>query len=408
MSIDSKRISRDIEAIAGFSEVPSTVGYSRPTFTKAWANARDYVITEAEKIGCGVRIDAAANVHLRPKSLPEDKKVWLSGSHIDSVPTGGKFDGVMGIVSPLEVLRVHPNAPLELILFAEEEGSTFNLGMLGSRAWAGTLSGDEMGKLKNKAGVDPLTAGKPYGLNPAKLVSDRLDPARYLGLIEIHAEQGLSMWKNDIRVAVVTAINGRRQYSVTLKGQPNHAGSTKMADRADALTCAAEIIVDLEDLARGLDEELGHTVITVGQLLIKPNAINVIPGEVTLTIDFRARTAAMLEKGHSRIENVIAEAVGRRNITATVRQTESLPAEPMDAAICERLRRAATKLGVTNFPDVASGALHDSAILAPLLPTAMLFVASEDGISHNPAEFSRIEDIALATQILAETVTEGA
>ncbi len=408
MKIDPHRISRDIEAIAGFSEVAPSIGYSRPTFTPAWAGARDYVIAEAQKIGCSIRIDAAANVHLRPKSLPADKKVWLSGSHIDSVPTGGKFDGVMGIVAPLEVLRVHPNAPLELIIFAEEEGSTFNLGMLGSRAWAGTLSADELVKLKNKAGVDPLTAGRPHGLDPANLASDRLDRSRYRGLIEIHAEQGLSMWKNDIRVAVVTAINGRRQYSVTLKGQPNHAGSTKMADRADALTCAAEIMVDLEDLARGLDEELDHTVITVGQLLIKPNAINVIPGEVTFTIDFRARTAAMLGKGHGRIENVIAEAVGRRKIAATVKQTESLPAEPMDAAICDGLRQAAMKLGVTSFPDVASGALHDSAILAPLLPTAMLFVASEDGISHNPAEFSRIEDIALATQILAEVVTEGA
>ncbi len=408
MAISANRILSDIEAIAGFSEVAPSIGYSRPTFTKAWAAARDYVIAEAEKVGCSARIDAAANVHLRPKSLPADNKVWLSGSHIDSVPTGGKYDGVMGIVAPLEVLRVHPNAPLELIIFAEEEGSTFNLGMLGSRAWAGTLSADEMAKLKNKAGVDPLTAGKPYGLDPTRFDVDKLAPDRYLGLIEIHAEQGISMWKNDIRVAVVTAINGRRQYAVTLTGQPNHAGSTKMVDRADALTCAAEIIVDLEDLARGLDMELDHTVITVGQLTVKPNAINVIPGEASFTIDFRARSGTMLEKGEERIKAVIAEATGRRNVAAKLVATESLPAEPLDHSICDRLRRAAKKLGVAKFPDVASGALHDSAILAPLLPTAMLFVASEDGISHNPAEFSRIEDIALATEILAAVVTEGA
>jgi hydantoinase/carbamoylase family amidase len=408
MPINADRIAKDIDAIAGFSEVDPSIGYSRPTFGKAWAAARDYVIGEAEKIGCGVRIDAAANVHLRPKSLPMDQPVWLSGSHIDSVPTGGKYDGVMGVVCPLEVLRVHPNARLELIVFAEEEGSTFNLGMLGSRAWAGTLSAEEMSKLTNKHGVDPITAGRAYGLDPARLATDRIDPAQYLGLIEIHAEQGLAMWNHDVPVAVVTAINGRRQFALTLTGQPNHAGSTKMADRADALACAAEIVLDLEDLAHGLDRELDHTVITVGQIITRPNAINVIPGEVALTIDFRARSGAMLDKGHERIKRIIEEAAGRRKIAAKLVPTESLPAQPLDAGVCDRLRRAAKTLGVKNFPDAASGALHDSAILAPLLPTAMLFVASKDGISHNPAEFSRIEDIALATQILAAAVMEDA
>jgi len=407
MRIDAERISRDIEAIAAFSEVPATVGYSRPTFTPAWAAARDYVIAEAKKAGCRVWIDAAANVHARPASIGDDAKVWLSGSHIDSVPTGGKYDGVMGIVAPLEVLRVHPNAPLELIIFAEEEGSTFNLGMLGSRAWAGTLSAEELSKLKNKAGMDPLTAGKPYGLEPDKLAADRFAPSKYLGLIEIHAEQGLAMWKNNIPVAVVTAINGRKQYSITLTGQPNHAGSTKMADRNDALTCASEIIIDLEDLGHALDAESDHTVITVGQLNVNPNSINVIPSRVVFTIDFRARTGAVLDKGDTRIKNIINEAAGRRGITAQLVMTESLPEVPMNADLIERIRRAAKTIGVDPLPVAASGALHDSAILAPLLPTVMLFVASEDGISHNPAEFSRIEDIATATEILAAAVTEA-
>ncbi|CAN5423931.1 allantoate amidohydrolase [soil metagenome] len=407
MRINAERIFCDIEAIASFSEVPASIGYSRPTFTPAWAAARDYVIAEAKKIGCRVWIDAAGNVHARPAAIPDSQKVWLSGSHIDSVPTGGKFDGVLGIVAPLEVLRVHPNAPLELIIFAEEEGSTFNLGMLGSRAWAGTLSADQLAKLKNKAGVDPVTAGKPYGLDPVRLADDRLDSSRYLGLIEIHAEQGLSMWKNNVPVAVVTAINGRKQYSITLTGEPNHAGSTKMADRTDALACAAEIMVDLEDLGRSLDAESDHTVITVGQLSVAPNAINVIPSRVIFTIDFRARTGAVLEKGDARIKNIINEAAGRREIAANVVITESLPAEPMNAELIERLRRAAKLIGVDPLPVAASGALHDSAILAPLMPTVMIFVASKDGISHNPAEFSRIEDIATATEILAAAVMEA-
>jgi hydantoinase/carbamoylase family amidase len=278
--------------------------------------------------------------------------------------------------------------------------------MLGSRTWAGTLAVEDLKKLKNRDGIDPITAGQAYGFDPAK--GEKLDPSKYHGFIELHAEQGVSMWKNQQPVAIVTAINGRRQYAVTVTGQPNHAGSTKMNDRADALATAAEIVLDLETLGQELDAELDHTVITVGQLTVKPNSINVIPGEVTFTIDFRARSNSMLSRGEERIMAVIHEATGRRtDIGVTVKMTESLPAEPMNQMVCDRLRAAAEKLGVRGIPVAASGALHDAAILAPLLPTAMLFVASKDGISHNPAEFSRIEDITLATRILTEAVKEA-
>ena len=141
MPINPKRISQDIETIAGFNESKPAVGFSRPTFSAAWKNARDYVIAEAEKAGCKTRIDAYGNVHARPKVLDWNGNIWLSGSHIDSVPTGGKFDGVAGVVCPLEVLRSANEAgqtlPLELIVFAEEEGTTFGLGMIGSRLWTG-------------------------------------------------------------------------------------------------------------------------------------------------------------------------------------------------------------------------------------------------------------------------------
>ncbi len=133
--INASRIAADIEAIASWSEVPPSIGYSRPTFSPEWVAARDYVIEQAIAAGCHFRIDASGNVHLRPRARSWDEPLWLSGSHIDSVPTGGKYDGVVGVVAPLEVLRAVPNAALELIIFAEEEGTTFNLGMLGSRAW---------------------------------------------------------------------------------------------------------------------------------------------------------------------------------------------------------------------------------------------------------------------------------
>jgi hydantoinase/carbamoylase family amidase len=404
--ISAERLERDIEVIARLSEWGETsaeVGYSRPTFSEAWGKARDYVMEEARRAGCRVRVDTAGNVHARPEKWGWEERLWLSGSHIDSVPTGGKFDGVVGVVAALEVLRAMPGVRMEMIIFAEEEGTTFGLGMLGSRAWAGTLLGEELGKLRNKDGKSPLEVGPRWGLTVERFGAEQLVPDQYKGLIELHVEQGVAMWDSGIPVAVVTAINGRRQYACTLMGTANHAGSTKMGDRADALAGAAEIINDLEALGLSLHQAVDHTVITVGRLEVVPNAVNVIAGRVAFTIDFRARTQEMLDKGDKEIRQLIAETADRRKLRCELMQTDLLPAVPMDAGVCDQLKQAAAKVGVA-LPEVTSGALHDAAVLAPLLPTAMLFIASRDGISHNPAESSRIEDVALATRILAEAV----
>lgn len=408
MMIQSGRIARDIEQISACSEAAADVGHSRPTFSEAWAKARAYVMEQLAAAECQTRIDAAGNLHARPAGLGWDVPAFLSGSHIDSVPTGGKYDGVVGVVCPLEILRAAHEAqttvPLELIVFAEEEGTTFNLGMLGSRAWTGSLSAQQLAALKNRHGQSYLEAGAAHGVDAARLAGDRFSPAPYRGLIEVHVEQGLALWTGNIPVALVTAINGRRQFAVTITGQPNHAGSTKMAHRQDALAAAAEMIAALELLAHNLDKQLDHTVITVGRLTVEPNALNVIAGAVHFFIDLRARSDAMLAEADDALRERIAHIAHRRRVSAAIARTESLPAMPMDAELCDRLRAAAKALKVP-LPDAASGALHDAAILAPLLPTAMLFIASKDGISHNPAEFSRLEDIALAARILAEAVS---
>lgn len=289
MTIDPDRILTDLEAIATFSESPATVGHSRPTFSVPWAQSRDYVIDQAKRAGCKSRIDAAGNVHIRPESIPWDAKVWLSGSHIDSVPTGGKYDGVVGIVVPLEVLRAahesgRNDLPLEVIIFAEEEGTTFGLGMIGSRLWTGAATPASVAKFKNRNGNDFIEAGAPFGVKPDRLEVERLKSGDYLGLIEVHVEQGPAMWEENVAAAVVTAIAGRKQFKVTVRGEPNHAGSTPMNYRADALVAAAKIVVGVEQLANELG---GGTVATVGRLDCEPNAINVIPGAVRLTSTLR-------------------------------------------------------------------------------------------------------------------------
>jgi hydantoinase/carbamoylase family amidase len=405
MPINPTRLQSDLDIISRLTHTPGA-GASRPTFSTAWRAACDYVVKQAEGAGCKVRVDAAGNTHIRPAAVGWDAKVWMSGSHVDSVPHGGDFDGVVGVVAPLEVLRAahedgHADLPLELVIFAEEEGTTFGLGMLGSRTWAGTLDADTLATIRNDAGQNYFEAGQPHGVDRSQLELQRLRLNAYHGLIELHIEQGPAMWNRDQRVALVTHINGRRQYLVTLRGTANHAGSTSMADRRDALVGAAAVIQELEKLATHLSPQ---AVATVGRIRCEPNAVNVIAERVEFTIDFRAPHDATLADGDAQIHRMIADFAARRDLEHMLEQTEALPAVEMSTEVCEALRSAAKALGMPPLVETVSGALHDSAILAPLVPTAMLFVASRDGISHNPAEFSRLEDIAAATSVLYQAV----
>jgi hydantoinase/carbamoylase family amidase len=316
------------------------------------------------------------------------------------VPTGGKYDGVAGIVAPLEILRAaredaRPVA-LELIIFAEEEGTTFGLGMLGSRAWVGEMSADDLAKVRNTSGQNYLEAGRDHGVRPDDLTRERFNRSPYIGLVEIHIEQGPDLWNAKSPLAIVSSIAGRRQYRVAFHGVANHAGATSMRTRKDALAAAAPIIIQVEAMAKDLSPQ---TVATVGRLDCEPNAINVIPARVDFTIDLRSPDNALLAEGHERITKYVTQSAERRDIQFELVMTEDQPAMPLDQAICGRLKRAAGDVLMT-----VSGALHDAAILAPHMPTAMIFVASKDGISHNPAEFSRVEDIAAAAKLLRDAI----
>jgi allantoate deiminase len=403
MAISADRIRADIDAIATFTDTPQR-GTDRPTFSPAWRTARDYIARHAKEAGCKVRIDAAGNLHARHKDIPWEEPVWLSGSHIDSVPNGGNFDGVAGVVIPLEILRTpREPIPLELIVFAEEEGTTFGLGMLGSRAWTGDLVARQLEQVRNAQGLNYIEAGVDFDVRPSMFMEDKFDPRRYFGLIEAHIEQGPGMWKRDQRLAIVTAIAGRRQYKVTIRGEANHAGSTSMADRKDALVAAATIVLQLEGTANGIGE---NTVATVGRIHVKPDAINVIPAEASFTIDFRSPSNEVLRDGDERIRRLIAQTCDRRGLSHTIEATESAPAVEMNLHLCDRLKQSAARLNIT-APPAVSGALHDAAVIAPHLPTAMVFVPSKDGVSHNPAEFSRVEDLALAAEVIAGVVSEA-
>ncbi|HEY9055335.1 MAG TPA: M20 family metallo-hydrolase [Rectinemataceae bacterium] len=392
----------DIETIAGWTETDPVAGYNRPTFSPSWKAARDYVAAQASSLGCSVRTDPAGNLHARPAGLSWDEPAWLCGSHIDTVPSGGKYDGVVGVVIALELLRVLPGTPLELVVFAEEEGTTFGIAMLGSRAWAGTLPAARIAELKNRDGKDYQSAGAAFGVDLGRVSpgSFGFPLERYRGMVEVHVEQGSGLWKKGLPVAVVTTVNGRRQYSGGFSGLANHAGSTAMQDRRDALAGAAEFVLGLEALGNELDARRPGSVLTTGALTVTPNAVNVIPGRADFMLDFRSPSNEILASGDLSIRRLLCSIGEKRSLETRIDCFENLPSIPFDPGLCSSLRAAGARLGIP-LPDASSGALHDSAILAPFLPAAMLFVASEDGISHNPAEFSRPEDIAAAARIVA-------
>jgi allantoate deiminase len=407
MPISSERLANDVKSIATATETPGN-GASRPTFSDAWAKAVEYVVDAARRCGCSVFTDAGGNVHLRPSVHEQASSVWLSGSHLDTVPHGGDFDGVIGVLAPLEILRAahedrEPAPPLELIIFAEEEGTTFGLGMAGSQIWVGTLDANQLGQMRNASGQTYLEAGSRHGVRPGRLAIERIDPARYRGFVEVHIEQGPGLWSRGEPVAVVTSIAGRRQWEVEVTGVANHAGATKMADRHDALAAAAEMISFVETLPTALASD---TVATVGRITCQPNASNVIAGCVRFSIDFRARTNQVLDEGQEVLQQKLNDIRCRRKVDVRIQSIESIQATPLSPVVYNGLTRSAKRLGCL-LPETVSGALHDAGILAPFVPTAMLFVASRDGISHNPAEWSRIDDVALATRILYTAVTGG-
>jgi OHCU decarboxylase len=365
-----------------------------------------YVAEQARSMDCQLKSDAAGNTHARPASLGWNRPAWLCGSHVDTVPHGGDFDGVAGIVVALELLRSAkeegiPALPLELIIFAEEEGPTFGLGMIGSRAWVGELGADRLRDLHNAAGETYIDAGQPFGVDGNRLSDDRIRPQRYLGFVELHIEQGPAMWRNDQRLAIVRSIAGRKQYAIRIGGDANHAGATPMNQRRDALCGAAEIVLEIEKMMPEISSE---AVATVGRLVNHPNAINVVPDRVEFTVDLRAPQDDMLLRGDIEIRRLATEICRRRGLTCEIGLTEAINACPLNAPLCQRISTAARLAGESPLPITVSGALHDSAVIAPHVPTAMLFVPSRDGISHNPAEFSRVEDIAAAARVVEQLV----
>ena len=400
MEVRVDRIEKDLEAINSFTATPGK-GITRFTFSQEYMRARDYVIAELKKIGAQVSTTVGGNLRGCLEGREKGRPSVMVGSHIDSVFQGGRFDGVAGVVCALEAARVIAENnvlhryPLDVVVFAEEEGSRFGSIMIGSRAWVGKLRSDDLLRLKDRDGISYREAMESSGL----IVDDShvLAANDVMAMIELHIEQSLVLESKGIRIGSVEGINGIKQFLVTLHGVANHAGATPMGLRKDALQGAARIISEVERIAT--HEMRGSIVATVGFVNCEPGQTNVIPGKVQFTVDIRDLDPKRLEEAVNRVVAQIEQTCADRALTFEIAPRSDTPPVRLSEKIIRLIEEAARDINVQSLR-MPSGALHDSSILPEITEVGMIFVPSKEGRSHCPEEFTELNDLAAGAQIL--------
>jgi hydantoinase/carbamoylase family amidase len=398
------RMERDIETLGGPDYTTSSEAVRRYAYTQAYRNTLDYFSAELRAIGFEVAEDPVGNLVARNR--PRGEKVFGVGSHCDSNRNGGKYDGTMGVVTALEVCRLDAELglrlPLQLISFLEEEASGFGEPFIGSRAIAGTIS-EEALRDEIRALDDGRTFwehAKQAGHEPERWreCGEALDDM--VGWIEMHIEQGRVLQDAGERLGVVHAIVGLLWADLTIYGRADHAGGTPMRLRQDAGSVAAEVVLELERLAREAGE---GTVGTTGQCEFAPGLKNVIPGEARLGFDIRSVDAETYRGVARSIGEFAEQAAGRRGMSVEFVQRSDTPATPMDARVVESLTAAAAAAGAP-YRQMPSGAGHDTQVIARRVPSAMLFVPCKDGVSHDPSEEADPADGALAAEVMLNAI----
>jgi N-carbamoyl-L-amino-acid hydrolase len=380
-------------------------GVCRLALTELDREARDLFIAWTKEIGCSVRVDAIGNIFARRAGLRDDLPPVMTGSHIDTQPTGGKFDGNYGVLAGLEVLRtladanVRTLAPLEVAVWTNEEGSRFVPVMMGSGVFAGAFTLEHALEQRDREGVTVRDALSQIGYAGANE-----KPHAVGAYFEAHIEQGPVLEAHDKTIGVVQGALGQRWYDVTVQGMEAHAGPTPMELRRDALLVAADLIHAVNRIAL---DHAPHGRGTVGWLDVHPNSRNVIPGRVTLTVDLRAADDATLTAMDSALRAACSLAGERAGIEVGVEQVVYFPPQPFAAELVGAVKQGADTLGFSSM-DVISGAGHDAVYLARVAPAAMIFVPCKDGISHNEIEDARADHLEAGCNVLLQAMLNAA
>jgi allantoate deiminase len=403
-----ERIERHIDSLSEFTATPGK-GTTRLTYSKEDFQARQYIKETMKEYGLQVREDGFGNIFGKLEGSLQDAPSVLIGSHFDSVPNGGSYDGPAGVVAALEVAalfsknQLTPKYPLEVIALVEEEGSRFGGGLMGSRGIVGVLSEEDFFNLRDKNGISTVEAMSQIGLDPS--LPKVRDSKTLKAFLELHIEQGPILEEQNIPIGVVEAIVGLTQLEVTITGQAGHAGTTPMDRRADALVTAARIIGQLPELAIGKGE---GTVITTGRLQVFPNGANVIPNQTVFSVDIRSGKE---ENVLQVIEDVkqLVDSYNGNGIQFSIEQLLYIQPKAMNQDIVSLLKEKSSHFNIPSC-SINSGAGHDAMVFSDFTDVGMLFIPSKDGLSHCPEEWSDSLHIANAVQILyeaAKSLTEA-
>jgi N-carbamoyl-L-amino-acid hydrolase len=401
--VDGKRLLADLEALAAVGDTGDG-GNCRLALTDEDAGGRELVVGWMRALGLDVRVDRIGNVVATRAGTDDGLDPVMTGSHIDTVRTGGRYDGTLGVLAGLEVVRALDDAgirtrrPLTVAFFTDEEGSRFAPDMLGSLVYAGGMPledaletvaidgavlGDELERI-GWAGDAPVPGPAPHAY------------------VELHIEQGPLLEEQGVTIGAVTGVQGISWQELTLTGQSNHAGTTPMRLRRDAGYAAAEVAVAVRRLAADLG---GHQVGTVGRIDLHPNLVNVVAARATLTVDLRNTDEAVLATSERGLRARVDEIAAAEGVTASWRSLARFAPVAFAEDVISLVERAAGDRGHTVMR-LPSGAGHDAQMLARMCPTGMVFVPSRGGISHNPAEFTEPEDLAAGCQVLADVLVE--
>lgn len=404
--INAQRLWEDILALAEITDPARP--YTRRSFSPLFLKGRAWLQQRFEQAGLSVHIDAAGNLIGRLEGRTPGSGTIAVGSHSDTVPGGGRFDGIAGVITALEVVRslkdrgIVLDHALEVIDFLAEEPSEYGLSCVGSRGITGALEAQMLG-FQDASGEALGDAIVRVGGEPARLGSAKRQDIR--AFLELHIEQGIVLENGHRDVGIVTAIAGIRRIEIVFEGSADHAGTTPMDLRRDALAAAAETVTSVRTLAERLAATPGvYFVATVGILEIEPGASNVVPRRARIVIDARSTRVDVLETFQEGIERESQAHARRLRVTRQpLRILSNAPSVALDAALRETLAEAARGFGLGSL-ELASGAGHDAAFMSRICPSAMVFVPCREGKSHTPEEWSEPEQIAAGAAVILEAV----
>lgn len=407
IQIDSGRLGSELAELASFSDAaPPAV--TRIVFSEVDLRARAWLKERCRAAGLQIREDAVGNIFARWRCEHNEGPAIGTGSHIDAIPNAGRYDGTVGVLGGLEAIRALnesgfvPKRPIELLIFTSEEPTRFGMGCLGSRLLSGVLDEQKANRLSDQSGASLDNARQAAGFS-GPISSVRLPSSYYTAFVELHIEQGPLLEQANVHIGLVTSIAAPASMRIVVWGEGGHAGAVLMPQRHDALTAAAEIILEIESLALATD--VIDTVATTGVCEVFPGAVNSIPSRVNLGVDVRDTDLPRRDSLVHKIREAATAIARERGLSVEIELLNADDPAQCEPRILHVLRNSCADEGVT-YIEMVSRAYHDSLFMSRIAPTAMLFIPCRGGISHRPDEFASLPNITNGVRVLAQALAK--